>query len=103
MSCNMTEEDIFVSALRDQLLDQQPPIQELARHAIIANWKQLGVQLKLNSMALAGCDECINMYQLWIMEKAENATRRNLITALRAIRQNYVADAYEHYLKKMVS
>ena len=103
MSCNMTEQDILVSTLPDQLLDQQPPIQELATHAITANWNQLGVQLKLNSMALLGCHDCINMYQLWIMEKAEKATRRNLITALRAIRQNHVADAYEHYLKKMVS
>ena len=43
------------------------------------------------------------MYQLWIMEKAENATRRNLLVALRAIGQNNVARKYEEYLETTVS
>ena len=54
-------------------------------------------------MDLAGCHDCTMMYQLWIQEKAENATRRNLITALRAIRQNDVARKYKDHLKTMVS
>ena len=87
----------------DDLLDEQPPILELITHAKTAQWNPLGVMLKLNDVALAGCHDCTSMYQLWIMEKAGNATRRNLITALRAIGQNNVAFEYEKYLKAKVS
>ena len=87
----------------DQLLDQQPTIQELTTYAWTAEWNQLGVQLELKCVALAGCRDCTSMYQLWIMEKGEEATRRSLLDALRAIRQNNVADVYEDYLKTMVS
>ena len=87
------------STIPDQVLDQQPPILEIATHAETAEWKHLGVQLELRDVALAGCRNCIETYQLWIMEKAENATRRKLISALRAIRQNNVAYSYEQHLK----
>ena len=43
---------------------------------------------------------CIS-YGLWKKEK--KATRRSLLNALRAIRQNDVADVYEEYLKTTVS
>ena len=87
------------STILDQLLDQQPPILEITTHASTAEWNPLGVQLELNDTALAECTDCTKMYQLWIMEKAENATRRKLISALRAIGQNNVAYNYEQYLK----
>ena len=87
------------STIPDQVLDQQPTILEIATHAKTAKWNHLGVQLELNDVALAGCHDCIEMYQLWIMEKAENATRRKLISALKAIGQNYVSYNYEQYLK----
>ena len=87
------------STVPDSLLDQQPPILEITTYARIAEWNCLGVQLELDSVALARCHDYRNMYQLWIMEKADNATRRNLISALRAIRQNDVAQGYEDYLK----
>ena len=77
----------------------QPPILEIATHAKTAEWNHLGVQLQLRDVALAECQNCIAMYQLWIMEKAENATRLKLISALRAIGQNNVAYRYEQYLK----
>ena len=96
---NIAEGGIYVSTLPDQLLDQQPPIKEIATHARTAEWEQLGVELELNDEDLAGCHNCTRMYQLWIQEKAENATRRNLISALRGIRQNNVAKRYEDYLK----
>ena len=80
-------------------MDQQPPIQEITTHARSAEWNQLGVQLGLDGVGLAGCRDYTSMYQLWIQEKADNATRRNLISALRAIRQNDVAKRYEDYLK----
>ena len=88
-----------VSAIPDLFLDQQPPILEITTHARTAEWNRLGVQLELNNVALAGCSDCTNMYQLWIQEKAKNATRKNLISALRAIEQNNVAYNYEEHLK----
>ena len=91
---------VGVPAKPDQDLDQQPPILEIATHAETAEWNHLGVQLELRDVSLAGCHKCIEMYQLWIMEKAENATRRKLISALRAIGQNNVAYRYEQYLKR---
>ena len=100
---NIAEGGVYVSALLDQLLDQQPPIKEITTYARTAEWNQLGVTLELNSVDLAGCNDCTKMYQLWIDEKAENATRRNLLTALRAIRQHDVAGKYENHLKTMVS
>ena len=86
--------------LPDQLVDQQPPILEITTYARTTEWCKLGIQLQLSDVALAECHDCIEMYQLWIMEKAENATRRQLISALRAIRQNNVAHKYEDYLKR---
>ena len=91
--------DEGVFAIPDCLLDQQPPILEITTHARTAEWNRLGVQLELNDVALAGCHDYTEMYQLWIMEKAENATRRKLISALRAVGQNNVAYNYEQNLK----
>ena len=88
-----------VSTIPDQLLDQQPPILEITTHARTAKWNQLGVQLKLDDTNLAEYSDCTKMYQLWIQEKAENATRRKLISALRAIGENNVAYNYEQHLK----
>ena len=90
---------VGVYAIPDEVLDLQPPILEITTHAKTAKWNLLGVQLQLNNVDLAGCHDCIEMYQLWIMEKAETATRRKLISALREIRQNNVAYNYEQYLK----
>ena len=84
-------------------MDQQPAIEELISHTRTAEWNQLGVKLGLDSVDLAGCHDCTSMYQLWIMEKGKRATRRSLLNALRAIRQNNVADVYEEYLNTTVS
>ena len=100
---DIAEGGVYVSTLPDHLLDQQPSILEIITHARTAEWNQLGVKLGLDDVDLAGCHDCTRMYQLWIQEKAENATRRNLITALKAIRQNDVARKYEDHLKTMVS
>ena len=83
-------------------MDQQPSILELTTYARTAEWNQLGVQLQLDSVDLAGCHDCTSMYQLWIMQKAREATRRSLLVALKAIRQNDVGRTYEDYLKTMV-
>ena len=84
-------------------MDQQPTLEELILHARTAEWNTLGVKLGLDSVDLAGCHDCTSMYQLWIMEKAREATRRNLLDALSAIRQNNVRIKYEDYLKTTVS
>ena len=93
----------YVSTSLKMLLDQQSDLKELTTHARTAKWYQLGVELELDSVNLAGCDDITRMYQLWIQEKAEMATRRNLITALRSIKENNAAWMYESYLKTKVS
>ena len=86
----------------DQLLDQQPPILELAIHARTFEYNQLGVTLQLDSVNLAKCHDYISMYQLWIEEKAQNATRRSLLDALTTIGLNDAASKYKDYLKTML-
>ena len=89
-----------VSPSLEMLLDQQPKLKEINEFARTAEWHRLGVQLDLDDVDLAGCNDLGRMYQLWIQQKAKDATRRNLLIALRAIRQNNVAYQYEDYLKK---
>ena len=84
----------------EMLLDQQPELKEITNSARTAQWYQLGVQLELDGVGLEGCTDLAHMYNSWLQQKAENATRRNLLTALRAIRENNVAKQYEDYLKK---
>ena len=98
---SVVEKCVFTSL--EMLLDQQPRLKELTTHAKTAKWYQLGVELELDSVDLAGCTDLTSMYQLWIEEKAEMATRRNLLTALRSIKLNNVAWTYENYLKTLVS
>ena len=92
-----------MSTSLEMLLDQQPDLKELTTHARTAKWYLLGVQLELDSVDLAECTDLTRMYQLWIQEKAEMATRRNLLTALRSIRENNAARKYENYLRTKVS
>ena len=91
MSDKMVEK--CVSPLLEMLLDQQPDLKEITNFARTAKWYQLGVQLELDDVDLAGCTGCFQ-------QKAQDATRRNLLTALRAIRENNAAWQYEQYLKK---
>ena len=92
-----------VSTSLKMLLDQQPDRKELNKHARTSKWRQLGEELELDSVDLDGCTDLTSMYQLWIEEKAEMATRKNLLTALRSIKQNDVARKYENYLRTLVS
>ena len=85
-------------------MDQQPPLKELINYARTSECFKLGVQLELDIVNLNRCgDNLSRMYNLWIQEKAETATRRNLLSALRAINQNNVVKKYEDYLKTLVS
>ena len=92
-----------VSKSFEMLLDQQPGLRELIAHARTTEWNRLGVELGLDSSNLGECIDLTSMYLFWIEEKAEIATRRNLLTALRSIRQNNVARKYESYLETKVS
>ena len=92
-----------VSTLPDDILDQRPSIDELLSHARTGKYNELGIVLSLDSVDLTNCHDCISVYQLWLEEKAENATRRNLLAALKEIRQNNVIRKYENYLKTRVS
>ena len=83
-------------------MDQQAPIKEVANNAATAEYNLFGVTQQLDSVKLARCHDCTAVYQLWIMEKAENATRRNLLDTLKAIGQNDVARKYEDYLKSCI-
>lgn len=87
----------------DYILDQQPSIQELLLHARLVNYNDIGILLSLDSVDLGNCHDCTRMYQLWLQEKAENATRRILLTAMKKRRENSAARKYEAYLKTTVS
>ena len=83
---NIDKGGVHVSTLLNQLLDQQPTILEITTHARTEKWKELGTQLQLDGVNLAECHDLTSMYQLWIQEKADKATRRSLLDALRAIK-----------------
>ena len=94
---------MIMSVSRDHFLDQQPPILEITTYTRTAEWNQLGVTLELDTIDLAGCHDCTKMYQIWLQEKGEKATRRRLLDALTNIRQNDVARKYNEYIDKLVS
>ena len=99
----MAEGNVSSTSL-DQLLNTQPTRIELIHNANTAEWFSLGTQLELDNVSLNGCrGDLSRVYDLWIQEKAQNATRKNLLDALRAIGQNDVAYRYEEYLKNLVS
>ena len=96
----------------DQLLDQKPPLSEVCEHAITSHdhWYKLGIQLEVDEVELkeirndTGSDKGTLMYQLWLRTQP-NATRRQLLTALRTkdVGENTVADNYEQMLFDKVS
>ena len=63
--------------------------------------EQVGCETRIVSCALDGCREC-TCYVSVMGAKAQNATRKDLLVALRAIKQNNVARKYEQYLKTTV-
>ena len=98
---SMSKEHEYISL--KMLLDQQPDLKELTIHARTAKWYLLGEELELDIVALDECTNLASMYRLWIKEKAEMATRRNLLTSLRSNRQTNVARKYKDYLRTLVS
>ena len=89
-------------SLPDQILDDIPEISELTSHARTAKWLELGIQLKLDDVDLKQCNSCAALYQLWLEENGRHATRRMLLAALRAIRQNADADSYVDHLQTIL-
>ena len=94
----------------DKLLDQKPPLSEVCEYGRTSRWYKLGVQLKLDKVELkeirsnTGSDKRTLMYQLWLCSQ-RNATRRQLLTALRTryVREKTVAHDYQQMLNGMVS
>ena len=91
------------NTISDKILDDNPTIDELTTHARTDKWNELGINLGLDSVNRRGCHGYDSMYQLWLEEKGNGATRRVLIKALRDKKLNNVADNYEKYLKTLVS
>ena len=94
----------------DQLLDQKPLWPEVCEYARTSRWYKLGIQLEVDEVKLeeirddTGSDKINRMYQLWLRTQP-NATRRQLLTALRTkdVEENTVAHNYEEMLMRMVS
>ena len=79
---------------------------ELIHIAKTAECFSLRIQLELDNAKLKGCRGDLScVCDLWIMDKTETATRRNLLDILRsrAIGQNDVMYEYKEYLKTSVS
>ena len=94
----------------NKLLDQSPLLSEVCEYARTSHWYKLGIQLELDEVELGeirddtGSDKRSRMYQLWLHTQS-NATRRQLLTALRTkdVGENTVADNYEQMLFDKVS
>ena len=100
------------SSSLNSFLDDVPELHEICNHAKIADWHDLGIQLRLDIVDLdnirndsAMTNKLTSMYSLWLKRKGRNATRRVLLTALRTkhVGQNGVATSYEKELEKMVN
>ena len=102
MSFNQTD-NMAKNTLSDEILDDKPTIDELTTHARTADWNELGIKLGLDSVNLGGCHGYADMYQLWLQQKGDGATRIVLIKALKEKLLTNVADDYVKYLKKLVS
>ena len=86
------------------IMDGNPDIHELTNHAKTANWNDLGIELKIDKVILAGCHTCAEMYQKWLATKTKReTTRRKLIAALKKINEERLAEEYMEYLTTMVS
>ena len=94
----------------DKLLDQKPPLPEVCEYVRTSRWYKLGIQLEVDEVELkeirndTGSYKRTLMYQLWLRTQP-NATRRQLLTALRTkdVGENTVAENYEKILNRMVS
>ncbi|XP_019854081.1 PREDICTED: uncharacterized protein LOC109583264 isoform X1 [Amphimedon queenslandica] len=84
-------------------LDGRPTLDELARYITVGvKWNLLGVQLKLDDRLLdvidhdkhSTEDKLCAMFQAWLHEKPE-ATRRDVIEALKIIKDLDIAEKYE--------
>ena len=92
------------------MLDQKPPLSEVCEYARTSSWYKLGIQLEVDEVELkeirddTGSDKRTLMYQLWLRTQP-NATRRQLLTALRTkdVGEEVVASKYEQMLFNMVS
>ena len=84
------------------IMNGSPDIFELTNYVKTASWNKLGIQLKIDQVILAGCNDDASMYQKWLATKpSHETTRKNLIAALRAIKEIKVVENYIKYLTKV--
>ena len=102
MSFNQTG-NMAENTLSVKILDDKPKITELITNARTEHWNDLGILLGLDCVNLGSSYSYSKMYQSWLSEKGDGATRRVLIKALRDLKLGGVADDYVKYLKKLVS
>ena len=94
---------IFGIVTFDQLLDTTPSAVEISDNVKTDHWYELGVQLHIDEINLTEIEDTNHMYQLWLATQPTSATRRQLLTALRDIGEDLVANEYEHKLMTQVS
>ena len=95
----------------EEILEEKPTLDELCEHIRVGSkWYQLGIQLKLNVKKLEDIhklpDDSIykttKMFELWLDTKPD-ATRRQVIDALRKELMTVAAHEYEQTLWKSCS
>ncbi|XP_019860697.1 PREDICTED: uncharacterized protein LOC109589015 [Amphimedon queenslandica] len=92
-------------------LDGRPTLHELTWHIKVpVKWHDLGVELQLEPRSLDAIDfskrpaeeKSCAMFQLWLL-RFPKATRRDVLEALRVIKENDIAEKYEKIWKEVES
>ena len=91
-------------------MDRVPEMRELQQNlAKVISWKDLGLQLdveyeelqKIEHKYRQDIEDCKKeMLNLWLKRKGKDATRRNIIEALKSINEHVVADRYITLVKQ---
>ena len=90
-------------------LTREPKLDELCKYVWTTKWKELGVELELNSRYLdeIEVDYChsvgeriTKVFQLWL-GSASNPTVGEMLSALRSpsVHENVIADKYDRFCK----
>ena len=94
---------------KDTYLIRKPKLDELCKYAWTTKWKELGVELELNSRYLdeievdyyhSVTERITKVFQLWL-DSASNPTVGEMLSALRSpsVHENVIADKYDTFCK----
>ena len=91
-------------------MDQVPEMRELQQNlGKVVSWKDLGLQLdveyeelqKIEHKYRQDVEDCKKeMLNLWLKRRGKDATRRNIIEALKSVNEPVVADHYTMLVKQ---